>query len=101
MLKLNFKDSKLCFKYETELFIEVLKLYEKTFATIKTSEIYSLLPTLLMIVEIYHGSLISIHPNRSIVSSLLKIVENLQRPELNEMHSLLNDCEYEGVSPIT
>lgn len=44
---------------------------------------YTLLPTLLMIVEVYHGSLISVHPRQEIISILLKLIELIQHPELN------------------
>ena len=83
MLKSNTKDSRAYNKYETELFIEVLRLFEKVFVKVKTAQLYTLLPTLLMIVEVYHGSLTSVHPNQEIISSLLKLIEYMQRPELN------------------
>lgn len=64
MLRSNTKDSQLYCKYETELFVEVLRLFEKVFLKVKTSQMYALLPTLLMIVEVYHGSLTSVEPRQ-------------------------------------
>jgi hypothetical protein len=101
MLKSNSKDSALSFKYLTELFVEVFRLFEKAFQKIKTTQLFSLLPTFLMILETYHGSLISVHPNAEIITCLLRIIENMQRPELNEVYGLINDCEYEGISSTT
>lgn len=60
-----------------------------------------MLPTLLMIIQVYHGSLVSFIPNQNILDSLFKIVECLQRPEFNEIYGVIDDFEYEGISPTT
>lgn len=54
-----------------------------------------------MIIQTYHASLVAFRPNQKIVDSLLKILESLQRPEFNEVYNVLEDCEYEGISPTT
>lgn len=82
LLKSNPKNCGLALKYETQLFAEVLKLFEKTVQKIRTNELFQILPTLLMIIELYHGSLAAIHPNQDIISALLKVIESIQRPEL-------------------
>lgn len=99
MLKDNSKNSQLYLKYISELFIELFRLYEKILSKSKPEQLYSTIPTVLLIVEIYHASLVPLHPRQEIVSSLLKIIEYLQKPEFNEILSSMEDFEYEGISP--
>jgi hypothetical protein len=80
MLKDNSKNSQLYLKYISELFIELFRLYEKILSKSKPEQLYSTIPTVLLIVEIYHASLVPLHPRQEIVSSLLKIIEYLQKP---------------------
>ena len=73
MLTSNPKNSANFHKYFTELFIEVFGIYERVIPKIKTLQVFNLLPTFIFIVEIYHGSPVSLHPNQAIVNSLLHI----------------------------
>lgn len=101
MLVTNSKDSAVYYKYLEELFVQVLKLYEKALPKLTIREVSWCLATLLMIVQIYHGSLLPLRPNQEILNSMLKIFENLQCPEFNEIFAQLQDAEFEGVSPTT
>jgi hypothetical protein len=79
----NCKDSHLFIKYQSQVFVEIFRLYEKLLGKGKIEQLYDLLPTVLLVIEIYHASLVPVHPVQEIVSSLLKIIEYLLRPEFN------------------
>lgn len=71
--------------------MEVFKLYQKAIPKIKTNSLFHILPTLLMIIQVYHSSVVAFVPNQNIIDSLLKILESLQRPEFNEINNILED----------
>lgn len=95
------KDSALFLKRLSGLFSEVFRLYETVLPRVKTAQLFALLPTVLMVIEVYHGSLVPLAPDQDIIASLVKIVESLQRPELSEYSSVLDDSEFEGISAAT
>jgi len=41
---------------------------------IKSDQIYDILPSILLVIQIYHASLVPLHPVQEIISSLLKII---------------------------
>lgn len=54
-----------------------------------------------MVVQLYHGSLVPLTPSQDIINSLLKAIEHIQKPEFNEVLGLLEEGEFEGISPST
>jgi hypothetical protein len=90
----NTKDQTAFLRHIQELFTEVFRLYEQVLAKCKAEQLHYILPTFLMVVELYHGSLVPLTPNQNIITYLLKAIEHMQKPEFNEALTLLEESEF-------
>ena len=62
-----------------ELFSDCLKLFEKVFPKLSVEGCKSISETIVLVLQLYHASVCSILPNTEIITSLLKILEGLQK----------------------
>ncbi len=80
LINTNTRDQAPFLRHLHDLFAEVFRLYERILSRSRAEQLHYILPTFLLVVQLYHGSLVPLSPSLDIINSLLKVIESIQKP---------------------